>query len=69
MECSHEVTNLKIEGSASHDKILQEVMIPLAIHSTSFANFHTHQKDNRFFFGGGELKVKADINCKKGLHE
>ena len=67
MECSHEVTNLKIEGSASHDKILQEVMIPLAIHSTSFANFHTHQKDNRFFFGGGGTESKGRYKLQKRI--
>jgi hypothetical protein len=69
MECSHEVTNLKTEGSVSHYKILQEIIIPLAIHGTYFANFHTHQKDNSFLWGVGKLKVKAVINCKKGLHE
>jgi len=52
MECSHEVTNLKIEGSVSLYKILQEVMIPLAIHGTYFANFHTNQKDKTLFEGG-----------------
>lgn len=48
MECKHEVTNLKIEESVSHYKILQEVMTPLAIQGTYFASFHTHQKDNSF---------------------
>jgi hypothetical protein len=59
MECSHEVTNLKIEESLSHYKILQEVMTPLAIHDTYFVSFHTHQKDNRGGGGGGEKKKKG----------
>jgi len=61
------VTNLKIEESVSHYKILQEVMTPLAIQDTYFASFHTHQKDNSFLGGGGETESKGRYKLQKRI--
>jgi hypothetical protein len=67
MECSHEVTNLKTEGSVSHYKISQEVMTPLAIQGTYFASFHIHQKSNSFLGGGGETESKGRYKLQKRI--